>query len=271
MCSRARLLVFLLFAAASPIGVSAQERQVEGNRTFQSAAARADTMATNHIDGELLRDTLESPVGDPSTPRDSASGIAVVVTTDTIDGLAAGTPDSLAILSGAALRPIALRRLSAFVDTTPQDTVRRRPRAVQYSDGYGTRLMIHRTLSWAMLPLFAASYFSGDQILKEGSDAPKWARNLHRPAATSTAVLFGANTVTGVWNLWEGRHDPNGRKRRFLHAALFMAASGGFTYAGTKLADDAEQSDAKRRQHRNVNLVSMGVSTASWLIMLVGN
>lgn len=214
------------------------------------------------------RDTLRAPVGDPSMVRDSALVVDAGVTVDTIVGLADPHPTPS---SGVVLSPVALRRSFARLDTTPQDTVRRRPRAVQYSDGYGTRLMIHRTLSWAMLPLFAASYFSGDQILKDGSDAPSWARHVHPAAATSTAVLFGANTVTGVWNLWEGRHDPIRRKRRFLHAALFMAASGGFTYAGTKLADDAEQSDTKRRQHRNVNLASMGVSTASWLIMLVGN
>jgi hypothetical protein len=239
MCSRARLLVLLLGVAITPAGMSAQNR-----------------------------DTLRASVGDPLVVLDSAVVTDTRVMADTIVVLAS---DSNQALVGAVLHPVALRRPFALLDTTPQDTVRRRPRAVQYSDGYGTRLMIHRTLSWAMLPLFAASYVSGDQILKDGSDAPSWARKMHPVAATSTAVLFGANTVTGLWNLWEGRHDPNGRKKRFLHAALFMAASGGFTYAGSKLADEAEQSDAKRRQHRNVNLASMGVSTASWLIMLVGN
>ena len=56
-----------------------------------------------------------------------------------------------------------------------------------------------------------------------------------------------------------------------MHSVLFTSASAGFVYAGTKLANDAEQSQAKRRQHRNVAIGSMGVSTFSWLIMLVGN
>jgi hypothetical protein len=46
-------------------------------------------------------------------------------------------------------------------------------------------------------------------------------------------VLFGANTVTGAWNLWEGRHDSNGRVRRFVHAGLFMVASGVIVNTGS--------------------------------------
>jgi hypothetical protein len=155
---------------------------------------------------------------------------------------------------------------------TPADTVRRpRQKAIVYSDAYATRLTIHRRLAWAMLPLFAVSYITGDKILEDGAGAPEWARTLHRPAATGSAVLFGANTVTGYWNLWEGRKDPNNRTRKILHTVLFSAASAGFVYAGTQLADEAEQSQSKREQHRNVALGSMGVSTLSWLIMLIGN
>lgn len=183
-------------------------------------------------------------------------------------------------LGGAGVIP---HDMGASVDSTraiphltfESDTVRKpRPKAFVYSDGYETRLTIHRRLSWAMLPLFAASYFSGDALLKastDGTRAPDWARNVHGPAATGSAVLFGANAITGFWNLWEGRGDPTGRTRHILHSVLFMAASGGFVYAGTKLADDAEQSPAKREQHKNIALASMGVSTLSWLIMLIGN
>lgn len=163
--------------------------------------------------------------------------------------------------------PAGLARTVASDD--PQDTLPRRRRAVAYSDAYATRLTIHRRLSYAMLPLFAASYLSGDRILKDGSDAPPWARSVHRPAATATAVLFTANTVTGAWNLWEGRHDSVGRTRRLLHATLFVAASAGFTYSGVTLAEQAERSNEKRLQHRNVNLASMGVASASWLLMIL--
>jgi len=164
---------------------------------------------------------------------------------------------------------IALARPAAEVG---QDTVgRRRAKAVTYSDGYGRRLTIHKTLSWAMLPLFAVSFASGDQILSKGADAPEWARQLHKPAAMTTAGLFGVNTVTGAWNLWEGRSDPNGRTRRIVHSVLFTAASAGFAYTGTRLADEAREEVDGRTRHRNMALGSMGLSTASWLIMLIGN
>jgi hypothetical protein len=166
---------------------------------------------------------------------------------------------------GPVLSPVAL------AGAAPQDTVKRRARkAVTYSDGYTRRVTIHRALGWAMLPLFAASYVSGDQLLSKGNEAPEWAETIHPYAAGGTALLFGANAVTGTWNLWEGRKDPNGRTRRIVHSVLFLAASGGFAYAGS-LADEAEENGEKRRLHRNVALGSMGVSTASWLLMLVGN
>lgn len=182
--------------------------------------------------------------------------------------------DSVASIapSMTTLQPSGLGYLQHADSVAPADTIRKpRQKAIVYSEAYATRLTIHRRLSWAMLPLFAASYITGDQLIKNPSGAPSWARNLHGPAATGSALLFGANTITGAWNLWDGRHDPNGRTRKIIHSLLFSAASAGFVYAGTQLANDAEQSQAKRRQHRNVALGSMGVSTVSWLIMLIGN
>lgn len=170
--------------------------------------------------------------------------------------------------------------LSAQIDTLrkpaippiSEDTLpRRRPAAIQYSDWYGTRATIHRRLSYTMLPLFAASYISGDKLFSEGSTASGLTKNVHRASATAVSALFAANTVTGGINLWQSRHDPTDRKRKLLHTALFTAASAGFTYAGVVLADQAETSLSKRQAHRNVNLVSMGLSSASVLVMMVGH
>lgn len=151
-----------------------------------------------------------------------------------------------------------------------QDTgrTRRRAVAVEYSSFYHTRLTLHRWLSFAMLPLFVGSYVTGDQVLKHSSEAPDWALRWHGPLATATAVVFTANTITGAWNLWDSRKDPAGRLKRFAHSLLFIAADAGFVYAGTTLAHDARRSEAKRREHRNVALVSMGVSVTSWSMML---
>ena len=179
-------------------------------------------------------------------------------------GPASMSPDSIT----RPLGRISITSMSGQV--AEQDTIRRqRRRAYEYSNGYTLRNTIHRRLSYAMLPLFAMSYLSGDQILAKGADAPQWAKSMHRPSATGSAVLFTANAVTGGWNLIEGRRDPNGRTKRFLHSALFMGASAEFVYSGTQLANEAEQSSDKRRQHRNVNIAAMGVSTASWLLMLI--
>ncbi len=196
-----------------------------------------------------------------------AADIGVSGRRTTVTGL--GVADSLATATAPTL-PVPRLRLVLPSDTVPK----RRAKAVVYSDAYATRLTIHRRLSWGMIPLFAASYFSGRELLKaadEGRDAPSWARSVHAPAASGSAILFGANTITGAWNLWEGRTDANGRVRRVAHAVMFMVASGGFVYAGTMLAEDAGESPSHARRHRNVALGSIGISTASWLVMLIGN
>ena len=155
----------------------------------------------------------------------------------------------------------------AAPDAAPADTTPARPRAFEYSDAYGTRLTIHRIASYAMLPLFIASYASGEQLVKNGRAAPAWARDIHRPAATGTAILFGVNTITGGWNLLEARKDPDGRTRRTLHGLLMLAADAGFAATGI-IAQDASQNASRRNLHRTVALSSMGVSLFSYAIML---
>ncbi|MEP6780066.1 MAG: hypothetical protein ABJC26_09270 [Gemmatimonadaceae bacterium] len=151
----------------------------------------------------------------------------------------------------------------------PQDTLVRRRKAVVYSDAYGTRATIHRRLSYAMVPLFAISYFTGDQLFKNGSNSSSFVINAHRASATAVSVLFAVNAVTGGINLWQGRHDPIDRKRKLLHSALFIASSAGFSYAGAVLANQAETSLAKRNQHKQLNLISMGLSIGSVVVMMV--
>lgn len=154
---------------------------------------------------------------------------------------------------------------------TPADTqpVRKRMKAVtvEYSDWYSRRLTIHRWASYATLPLFAGNYVTGEQLLQKGNLAPAWAINAHGPLATSVATLFAVNTLTGGWNLWDGRHDPNGRAWRTTHALLMLAADAGFTTAGI-LSNEAERSDQRRRLHRTVALSSIGVSLLSYTMML---
>ena len=155
--------------------------------------------------------------------------------------------------------------------TASDDTVPRKKRKlVEYSEWYGRRVALHKALSWAMLPLFAVSYYTGDQLAEKGEGGVSGTvRSLHPLAAGGAAAVFGVNTITGLWNLWDARHDPEGRTRRIIHSVLFIAADAGFAYAGS-LGEDAGENGETRSRHRNIALGSMSVSTIGWLIMLIG-
>ena len=173
-----------------------------------------------------------------------------------------------AVLAGPRLAALA----PSFADSaasTPADTGERRPRAVEYSDAYYTRLTIHRYASYAELPLFAAEYALGQRILngqQTGDFASSEVVSAHKIVAGGLGVLFAVNTVTGVWNLIEARKDPAGRTRRNLHALGMLLADAGFLYTAS-LAGDARESVDGANQHRNAALASIGVATASTLMM----
>lgn len=142
-----------------------------------------------------------------------------------------------------------------------------RPQAFEYSDGYQTRRKIHMIASFATLPLVAGQYITGDKLYNgDASDSMKAA---HGAFAGGIAALFAVNTVTGVWNLVEARHDPNGKARRLIHGILMLGADAGFTAAGMMAPDDDEVGGSDRSAHRNVAIASMGVAAASYLYMLV--
>jgi len=151
------------------------------------------------------------------------------------------------------------------------DTPRVRPRAIEISDWYNRRLVIHRTLSYAVIPIFGAQWFAGERIYKHGNEAPDWAKTTHRAGATALAGIFTVNTVTGLWNLWDSRSAPQGRALRTFHALTMLAADAGFTYAGAKLSKEAETDFNKRREHRTLALSSMAVTVVSALAMKLYN
>jgi len=174
-------------------------------------------------------------------------------------------------LAGEPAPPPAARELAVPVTVeAPADTARTRLRvkAIEYGGGYATRRTIHRVTSYAMIPLFIGAYVTGNQLIKHPNDAPQWATTLHRPIALATGVVFAANAVTGVWNLWVSRNDPKGQVKRTVHGLLFVAASAGLIYAATSLADDVQAGTDPNRFHRTVALASMGVSAISWGMMI---
>jgi hypothetical protein len=162
---------------------------------------------------------------------------------------------------------------SASPPATP-DTVRHRPRAIEVSDAYATRLRIHRYASYTMIPLFAVQSVAGNTLFqadRTGAPRPGWASATHGAGAAGLGALFTVNTVTGLWNLWESRDAEQGRGRRLLHAGLLLASDAGFTYAGVKLANDATHSQSGREEHRRVAYISMAGALAGYGVMLFGD
>lgn len=153
--------------------------------------------------------------------------------------------------------PVAVKPAS---DTIP-------PTAVEYSDWYGRRLAVHRAASYTMVPLFAAQYLAGRRLYRGGIEADDWAHRAHRPLAYAVGGLFTVNTVTGVWNLWEGRKEPEGRGRRTAHALLMLAADAGFTATGI-LGDRAAHHGGSRTVHRNVAIGSMVTAVTGYALMV---
>lgn len=157
---------------------------------------------------------------------------------------------------------------SPSTGTQPQQG---RPRAVEVSDSYATRLTIHRRVSYALIPMFGFQAVAGKQIWDDGNAAPAWARTGHRIGATAIAGAFAVNAVTGVWNLWDSRAQPEGRALRYLHAAAMLTASAGFTYAGAYLSEKAEDDLDARTLHRTIALSSLGLTAVSGIMMKILN
>jgi hypothetical protein len=169
---------------------------------------------------------------------------------------------------------LAVAAPTPVVNDPRQDTTRRRPRAVEVSEWYGRRLTIHRRLSYAILPVFATQYIAGTQLYNAQRDAilpPSWARPVHKAGAFTVAGIFGVNTVTGVWNLWDSRHTAEHRWLRYSHALVMMGSEAAFTYTGVKLSQDAKHDFRKRDEHRRVALYAIGATTLSGVVMKVFN
>jgi hypothetical protein len=152
------------------------------------------------------------------------------------------------------------------------DSGSRRPAAIEYSELYGVRLAVHRYASYATIPLFVAEYAIGRSLYNRPG-ASESLRSAHGAVAGAVAGLFVVNTVTGVWNLWDSRRDPAGRTRRYIHAALMLAADAGFAWTGALAPDDDEgglpSNAGRRNMHRTVAISSMSVALLGYGMMLL--
>ena len=148
------------------------------------------------------------------------------------------------------------------------DTTSRRPRAIEYSDAYYTRLTIHRVASYAELPLFGAEYILGERLLRDERTGvpPSSLKVAHVGVAGGLGVLFAVNTVTGAWNLWDSRSDPANRALRIAHSVAMLGADAGFAWAGA-IGGNAKNSLHGAQQHRAVSVGSMALATAGTAMM----
>jgi hypothetical protein len=152
------------------------------------------------------------------------------------------------------------------------DSGRPRPKAIEFSDAYYTRLTIHRYASYTMLPLFAAEYALGQSMYNQNVDSIRLGstRSWHGLVANAIGALFIVNTVTGVWNLWEGRKATEGRTRRYVHAGLMLLSDAGFAYTAS-LAPGRRNFETGKVTHKEAAMISIGTAVVGDLMMLIWN
>jgi hypothetical protein len=173
---------------------------------------------------------------------------------------------------GPRIAPVGFsEKVPTVADSLSADTVppkRPRPRAIEYSDAYYTRLRIHHLASYAELPLFAAEYVLGERLLKEERTGfpSQSLKTAHTTVALGLGALFTINTVTGGWNLWESRHDPAGRTPRLIHAVAMLGADAGFAWAGAS-GGGAKNNQTDANHHRSIAISSMALATAGTAMM----
>lgn len=158
---------------------------------------------------------------------------------------------------------------------TPADTGRpsARPRAITYSDSYYTRLTIHRIGSYAMLPLFVTEYILGQKLINDTTPG-SGLKAAHGLVAGGIGLVFATNTVTGVWNWVDSRHDPSDHTLRNVHSAIMLASDIGFLWTATSTPGGIRHTPPNVRQqqarrHRAIAITSISVSAVGAAMMWI--
>jgi hypothetical protein len=172
----------------------------------------------------------------------------------------------------ASSTPIADAIAIEAANLAAADPQQARPVAIEYSDAHETRAKIHKYTSWATLPLMATEFALGQQLYNDPNSINSGSRGVHGAVGAGLIGLFGVQSVTGVWNLVEASSAP-GHKKRLTHGLMMLAAEGGFIAAAAMAPghnrNDLINFDANKSTHRNVALVSIGVGTVGYLLMLL--
>jgi hypothetical protein len=146
-----------------------------------------------------------------------------------------------------------------------------RPVAIQYSEGHETRAKIHKYTSIATLPLMVTEFVLGEQLYNDPNSINSSSRGVHGTVGAALIGVFAVQSVTGVWNLMDSKQAP-GHTKRLVHGLMMLAAEGGFIAAAVTAPghgrNDLINFDANKSTHRNIAIVSIGIGTAGYLLML---
>jgi hypothetical protein len=147
-----------------------------------------------------------------------------------------------------------------------------RPVAIEYSDAHEMRAKIHKYASWATMPLLAAEFALGQKLYNDTNSQTDSLRGLHGAVGAGLIGLFAVNSVTGLWNLLESNQAP-GHTKRLVHGIMMLAAEGGFVAAAASAPGHSRNPlapiDTNKATHRDIAVVSIGVGTAGYLLMLL--
>jgi hypothetical protein len=135
------------------------------------------------------------------------------------------------------------------------------------SKGFLTRRKIHKYASFATLPLLAAESIVGQKLLDGDGNASL--RSAHSGLATGIGVLFGVETITGVWNMMEMRKYPGNKKRLFHGIPMLAADAGFFAAAVTAPGHDREERSRDVSTHKALAYASFGSAAFSYVYMLI--
>lgn len=225
--------------------------------TSMQEAARASGAVVAVRDTAVVVDSSGTPGTAPENPTSRPGPLA----TPAAASLTMATASTMAL--DERLRSAPFDHQEFFVpggDSIVSDTTQpsRRPRAIEYSDAYHTRLKIHQIGAYLMIPLFIGEYILGQKLLTS-TNRSGGLKTAHSAVAAGVGVVFVANTVTGAWNFWDSRKDPNGRARRDIHSALMLASDAGFLLTAAS-AGNAKRSLSQARTHRTIAISSIALS-----------
>jgi hypothetical protein len=160
------------------------------------------------------------------------------------------------------------RDFSLESDASSAQSSKPSKKSFSYTRGYATRRKIHKYASIATLPLAVSEAIVGQKLIDNRADGSL--RSAHSALTGGIGVLFGIESVTGVWNLWDARKLSAGRTRRMVHGILMLAADAGF-FATAALAphhEDGSDAGGNASAHRAAAYVSFGIASAGYLYMV---